>query len=340
MNYIFKREDFILCDVPVPKGYPQSQTHAGIAFYNGKYYLTTSPYPSFKRSKWMVYLFVILRKLTFGKISLLYAGGDFENPCIYVGENNRSLSAPAVFSLLNDSPLMEKPKDLFGQGAYNSDPDIFVDNGLFYIINREYVRHSEPLESINNIYLIQGYPTGSSFVIERCERIFDYDIGKSPCITKYNNHYYLFSLETNSYNDGNPCSALYIRKGKDSLWDWEERSTIVLNKGNYEPWHMSVFCYKDRLYAVIACIEKGIKEKCWQMLGEFSEDLSQLKIYQTPLSDYVSYRGAALVNDEDEFVLYNTTVHEQIDGARSVDGRDIIMAHKPFTKLLSQLRSE
>ena len=32
----FKKEDFILCDVPVPEGYPQSQTHAGIAVYNGK----------------------------------------------------------------------------------------------------------------------------------------------------------------------------------------------------------------------------------------------------------------------------------------------------------------
>ena len=74
------------------------------------------------------------------------------------------------------------------------------------------------------------------------------------------------------------------------------------------------------------------------MLGEFNQDLSCLKIYQTPLTDYSSYRGAACVNKNGEFVLYNTTVHEKIAGSKSVDGRDVIMAHMQFDKLLGIIR--
>ena len=101
---------------------------------------------------------------------------------------------------------------------------------------------------------------------------------------------------------------------------------------------MSVFQYQNRLYAIIACVKKGEGHRCWQMFGDFDEDLTSLTIYNTPLTDYKSYRGAACVTPEGEFVLYSTTVHEQIKGSKAVDGRDVIMAHMPFKQLLETLR--
>ena len=83
---------------------------------------------------------------------------------------------------------------------------------------------------------------------------------------------------------------------------------------------------------------KGIGHRCWQMLGEFDDDLTYLKIYRTPLTDYASYRGAACVTDSGLFVLYSTTVHEKIKGSKSVDGRDVIMAKMPFNELLRMLK--
>jgi len=112
---------------------------------------------------------------------------------------------------------------------------------------------------------------------------------------------------------------------------------IDVNLDEYLPWHMSLFSESGRIYAIVACTKKGETRKCWQMLGEFTDDLSSLRIYKTPLTDYNSYRSSATVHDC-KFILYNATVDEKIHGGKSVDGREIIVAEMPFEEVLSRLK--
>ena len=69
---IFRKDEFELCEVPVPEGYPQSQTHCGVICVDGSYILSTSPYPVPKRSKWLVYIMAVLKKISFGIYNPFY----------------------------------------------------------------------------------------------------------------------------------------------------------------------------------------------------------------------------------------------------------------------------
>lgn len=128
MRTVFSRNDFELCYVPVPKGYPQSQTHAGIYIYDGKLYLTSSPFPNPSEPKFIVYSKAVLRKLTNGYLFPIIPVEYFENPCLYASERNISTR----FRLLQSRPLMDSLDSYYGLPAYNSDPDIFIENGYIY----------------------------------------------------------------------------------------------------------------------------------------------------------------------------------------------------------------
>lgn len=344
---IFQKSDFILCGVPVPVGYPQSLTHAGIASYKGHFYLTCSPFPSYRNSRYVSYIREFLKRLSLGRLCNRKAGESFENPLLYYGvtKNNE----PATdFYLMQQRPLMEAPEPYFGLPAFNSDPDIFIEGDTIYVLNRAIFRTElRPGELLNKyiirLYLISGKIDGNKFKFERnilfkeSESIF-----VSPCITHYNNDYLLTYLDTASYIDGKTFKGLYLMKSNtiDGLKNEENWNKVSIQVNGYTPWHMSVFQHYDKLYSIVACVKKYTGHFCWQMLGEFTDDLSCLKIYNTPLTDYNSYRGAACVRDDGEFVLYSTTVHEKIKGSKAVDGRDIIMAHMPFGDLLRMLKEQ
>lgn len=345
MNTVFQRSDFVLCKAPVPDGYKQSQTHSGVASYNGKYFLTTSPYPSGGESKWKSYLRVALSKL---RINLIkpFIPEQWENPLLYIGVKQKNEDYPTNFNLLQRSPLLPPPDPYYGLPAFNSDPDIFIEDGFIHVLGRQTYRTEMcPGQSLNKyknrLYRIYGridenrfFYLGTDFILET-EQLF-----VSPCLTKYNGLYVMTELETNAYNDGVRYDGLFLtvsnsinQIGKGSSW-----SMVDVKSGNYLPWHMSLFTYNNRLYSIVACVEKGIGHRLWQMIGEFSEDLKSLTIYQTPLTDYRSYRGGALVDDNGIFIIYNTTVRERLKGGKSVDGREIIMAHMPFEQLLKIVR--
>lgn len=337
MKTIFLRTDFELCYVPVPKGYPQSQTHCGIGIWGDRWILTTSPYPNPKYPKWRIYLYAAINKLSFHKIQLFCRGEKYENPCVYIGRNDKY---PTFFSLVSGSPLMNCPKNKYGLGSYCSDPDLFIENGLFHVLNRTSYRKAKtgvPTIDYETVVHLINFSIENDKVINK--EIIDlfHEQYASPCLIKFGDYYYYYCLDTNAYNTGEACKALYVRRSKCICKGWSEKIPIKLIKGGYEPWHMSIFTNANRLYSIVACIQKGISHRCWTMLGEFSEDLSSLKIYQTPLTDYKTYRSAAIVKDG-EFILYNTTVHEKIKGGTSVDGREIIMAHMPFDELLKNLQ--
>lgn len=345
-NVIFKKDAFALCKVPVPKGYPQSQTHSGIALHSGKLYLTTSPFPNVKYPQLLAYARIVIRKLSLGLICKGIIGEKYENPLLLIGDNT-NVDPPTDFALMQSKPLMDTPDPYYGFPAFNSDPDIFIEDNKINIINRSIFRTKICSGAILNkyvirLYLITGSIDCSRFKFERniLFKEFDDKISISPCLTRYEDSYRLFRIETSSYLDGKSFDGIYVQSSQtiDGFMNNEEWIKIQVEEGDFLPWHMSVFSYEGHLYTIIACVRKGVRGRCWQMLGEFSRDLSTMHIYQTPLTDYKSYRGSAVVREDGEFILYNTTVHEKIKGGKSVDGREVIMAHMPFEKLLAELK--
>lgn len=335
MNSFFEKDDFKLCTAPVPIGYLQSQTHAGIGLYKGHYILTTSPYPHPKFSKFNIYCKAILKKITNGRVNLLQRGEDFENPCVYISSEENEI--PTNFRLLKGSPLMNKPFNYYGLRSYCSDPDLYIEGENIYVLNRATCENPDASYS-TKIYLIEAFLNNTDIEVKKIDLLFvEGDI--SPCITKYRGRYIYMALDTNSYNDGTPCKELFLREGK-TLRNFSDRKRLSLVNGEYEPWHMSLFQHNNRLYAIVACIKKGKKGRCYQMLGVFNDDLSELKIIQTPLTDYNSYRGSAIVNKNNEFVLYSTTVGERFKDDNSIDGRSVIMAHTPFTNILKLIDND
>lgn len=340
---IFTSEQFKLCNVPVPHGYPQSQTHCSIIYVDDTFIMSTSPYPSLNTPRWRVYMLAILKKLCFGLYNPFYIGENYENPCLYISEYSNGCNIPIKFNLLGGSPVMGTPIDKYGLGSYCSDPNLTYDDDVFYLLNRTTFRKARTgnvdVDYETYVHLIAGNIKSKRFVIDKQKILFS-ENDVSPCLAKYNGRYIYTSLRTTSYNSGLPCEGLYIREAIDPFGKWSDKKIIQIDKGNYEPWHMSLFEYDGILYSIIACVHHGEKQRCWQMLGEFDKELRRIKIYQTPLTSYKSYRGAAIVTKDGEFILYNTTVNEKIKGGQSVDGREIIMSHAPFKDIIDQLRND
>lgn len=341
---IFSKTDFILCEVRVPSSYPQSQTHSGIAYWGGKLYLTCSPFPAKKLSRLGGYWQAFLQKISGGQLGKPIDAERFENPILYSAALSGS-EPPVFFEPESPFPLMDTPKPIYGLPAYNSDPDIFIEDGEVYILNRTYYRRpltNGKFEKEILISLIRGTVDENGYhynTISEFKRTTDSFI--SPCLTKYKGEYLLTHLETNSAINGHSFDGLFIQKSQtvEGLRENGAISKVEIESDDLLPWHMSVFTYKDRLFTVIACVKKGDTSHIWQMLGAFDENLTFLKIFPRPLTDYNSYRGAAIVVNG-EFVLYSTTLNDKVKGSRAVDGRDIIMAKMPMEKLFKELKLE
>lgn len=340
----FGRDDFQLCDVPVPKGYPQSQTHSGIVLYDGKYYLTTSPYPGKKYSLTVLRIRNIIRRLTGGMMCNPKNGEVYENPCLYMGIGFDG-EVPTRFKPLTDKPLMDTPEAVYGLPAFNSDPEIYIENGRIYILNRTVYRTkmlNPGYDSMTDIFLIEGCVHYDKFKLESIRLIKEWvHPFASPCLTKFRGKYLFTYLDTNSALDANTFNGLYLQE-LDSISELSCNNRfreVNVHSNELLPWHMSLFGYNDTLFTIIACVKKGDKtKKIWQMLGEFNKDLTELTIYPTPLTDFNSYRGAAFVREDGLFVLYSTVLWEHLKGSKSVDGRDVVMTSRMFIDVLGQVR--
>lgn len=339
---IFEKKDFTLCYLPVPDGYPQSQTHAGVAYHNGKLFLTCSPYPVKKYSRFEAHWHTLLQKLSSGRWGRIPDAEKYENPMLYVGVWEKDVP-PTTFDSVEPFPLMDTPSPVYGMPAYNSDPDIFIDDNNVYILNRSYYRRP----SVNGtnekevlISLIRGCIGDNGYQMsDILEFKKSSDSLISPCLIKYKGKYLFMSLETNSAIDGHTFNGLFIQQSDTllGLMGEQDKKKIVVESDNMLPWHMSLFEHEENLFAIVTCVEKGNNSHLWQMLGEFNEELSELTIYPRPLTDFNSYRGAATIVNGD-FVLYSTTLNDRIKSSKSVDGRDIVMAKKPFKSLLEKIK--
>lgn len=320
-NPIFKKTDFELCTLSNPSGYPISYTHAGIAYskngYNGyHYFLSQSPYPS---------------------------GNDsYENPCFYYANARQGNLPPIDWIAFSENPLQEDPGD-----GYNADPDIlFFENDL-YIGNRPYLRDTQyqcfnmqKCTIVDNNFTF-GEPV-VLFDVNTPPDNFGYPRSYlttlvSPAFVVKDNKVRSYHLVTNSYNDGKPCRNLVIMEGNDLVteqnFSFLKYGSIL---GNVEPWHIDVFPYEGKLYAIIACIVDNIRGNCYNFLA-VSDDWENFRIYNKPLSDIQSYRSSAFVREDGLFILYLATLNYKPAGNISSDGRNIICAYKNFDNILKDM---
>lgn len=342
---IFEKKDFTLCDVPVPDGYPQSQTHSDIIQYNGRLVLSTSPFPE-ERDMRKRAIKKILRKLTGGRLGKLTNGEAFENPCLYISIAS-SDSTPTVFKPMAHNPLVGTPEKFNGIPSFNSDPQVFFDRGQIFVFNRvirrELNRGNDPgkYHYLTDIYRIDGSVAEDNFSVENVSLFRQFtEPCISPSVIHFRDAYYFVYLDSYSYNDGETFNGMYVIKSNtlDGLKEEQNVSKIEVTKpDNILPWHFSLFQYNNKAYAVIACVERGRKNRCIQMLGEFDEKLSLLRIFETPLTKLSSYRSCAFVDDTGMFVLYNATVNEYFKNDKSVDGRSIVITKMNFEKLLDKI---
>lgn len=341
ISTIFSESDLIICDVPVPQGYPQSQTHTGVAVRNNYVYLCSSPFPQIKRSKLKLHVRALLWRLTNG----CYPPKDGEcneNPMLYWGIITDK--APVKFQPFIGNPIINQPPSIFGYPSYNSDPDVFIEDECLYLINRECIRKTPPgskhfqgdclirLDMIK-FKLIDNIPQYVSYtsLLETDDNVL------SPCITKMGNEYLLLYLDTYSYLSANSKCHLYIRRDEKIEGSYSNRSEIMIDSEDYIPWHLSVFKYNSRLYSIIACVKKDEPYRLYQMLGVFNTNLTRLRIYQKPLISIPSYRGAAYVDEEGIFTLYSTTDRYKVIGSKSVDYKDIVVSSMDFERVLDLL---
>ena len=344
-NPIFKRSDFRLCTVPVPQKYPQSQTHIGVAFSDGKYFLSASPYPVPKYGLFEWRIRKIVHLLSLGSLCPAYDGEAYENPCLYI-EDAKGTGIPTQFKLMQHNALMETPEAFNGLPSYNSDPDIFIEDGIFYIMNRCVIRTKAAQGhrqggSITRIYLMKGINENGHFKLLSNHLIRESDDNYvSPSLIKYDGNYIVSYIDTRLNGREMKFENLYLSIA-DNISDaikGENKRPLLVNNEDVIPWHMSLFQYEERLYTIITCVKKGdVSLKMWQMLGVFNKQLTGVEICSTPLTDYNSYRGSALVQDDGIFVLYTPTVHEKIKGGNSVDGREVLVANMDFKELLSRI---
>ena len=343
---VFDRSEFRLCDVPVPNGYPQSQTHAGVVYNGKKFYLTTSPYPGPYYGIWEWRIRRLIRILSFGKLCAIPNGEAFENPCVYVGEKDVD-GPPIHFKLMQKTALMETPEEFNGLPSYNSDPDIYLEGDIIYIMNRSVIRTKtyedhRPYDFDTRIYLIKGKDENNHFKLLSSKLIRE---GQSPFVSpslvKLHGKYIVGYFDNRMVGRKVVFNNLYLSSAESIEEAIRSKNSIPIEVTSSDmiPWHISLFVYNEYLYAIVTCVKEGDPSlKMWQMLGVFDKELKKFTIFPSPLTDLNSYRGSAIVDKEGSFVLYTPTVHEKIVGAKSVDGRDILVATKYFEDILTLIK--
>lgn len=335
---VFQETDFELCSLPLPKGYPNSWTHAGIEYvkdgYNGyQYFLTCSPYPSYN--------------------------DDYENPMFYYANSRDGNLPPISFIAYQGNPLQEDPGD-----GYNADPDvIFVDSNL-YVINRPYLRPDSLWVNIQKCNIESGCFTfgNPTLLYDNKQEPHNFKFDTSfkqtliaPSIIKYGDEYRIYHLATNSYNDNTDCKGVVVMVSDtidgERAYNYYKSGTI--SNFNAKPWHFDVFKYKDKLYAVICAyvhpkslflanvpiVARFVSHErtCYQYLA-VSDDGINFNVFNKPLTKVNSYRSSAFVREDGMFVLYISTLGYKPQGNISEDGRNIMMAYKPFEQVLKELK--
>lgn len=256
--------------------------------------------------------------------------------------------APINFTAFAGNPLQTPPS-----GGYNADVDIIYHNGNIYVTNRPVITTgNSQWVNVQKCVITDGAFTFEDPVTLYDNRQTPANFGfpsnyittlVSPAVVEFNNKIRFYQLATNVYNDLKPTKGLIIMEGNDLE---TPNGFSFLKYGSIygtglEPWHISVFPYGGKLYAVVCCVD--IDNSTAQVKRVFnylavSEDGENFRIFSRPLSNVLSYRSSACVTDTGLFVLYLATLNYFPIGSPALsDGRTVIMASKPFNDLLDEI---
>tara|TARA_R110002049_G_scaffold199037_1_gene369065 strand:- start:4454 stop:5392 length:939 start_codon:yes stop_codon:yes gene_type:complete len=286
MSSVFKQVDMRPCFLPHPAGYPYAPTHIGIDYSatpvkGARVWGVFSPYPGFN--------------------------DDFENPCVVWAEDFDDY--PTIFKAWANNPIFEQPTTgTVGDSSFNADPDVLIEGQDVHFTNRPVYRDETGfIDSRNDYFKAIGTTSLTGF-----EPLKTLHSGApttiSPSLVKFNGKYRIYDFLGNAWNSVNgKLNRMRIWEG-DTL---DTGSMIEQNDGcilgyRIQPWHLSVFNHNGKLYSIVCAKEDGTTgaQTGRIYLGEFDPTGQDLYIYRKPLTDFVTYRSDAYVNENGLFVLY------------------------------------
>ncbi len=283
---IFKEINMTTCFLPHPAGYTYAPTHIGVDYSatpvkGARVWASFSPYPGFN--------------------------DDFENPCVVYA--NDYVDFPTQFTAYPNNPIFEKPdtgepNDL----SFNADCDLMIKGNDIHVTNRPWFRTSLGTVNVRNDYF-KGIGTNSLTGFEPLETLYEgLDVIGSPSLVGFNDKFRIYDFITNAWNS--PTGKL----NRMRIWEGDTLGTNSLTELNdgcilgyrIQPWHLSVFNHNGKLYSIVCANEDGTTgaQTGRIYLGEFDPTGQDLYIYRKPLTDFVTYRSDAYVNEDGLFVLY------------------------------------
>lgn len=333
MSSVFKKTEFELCSLPLPSGYPQyGHTHCGIQYsespINGyQYFMALSPFP--------------------------YENDDYENPCFFYAVERENGVPPKDFVAYPNNPLEGFP----GGSDFNSDPDILIYGNELYVSNRPFYR--QPLHQA--VHVSKAIITNGNFSFADVVSIYDSQnfnpvnfgfpsdaiVTGSPALVEYKGQIRVYQIYSNSYNDGTQCKSITIVSNGDlnEPNSFKEVKIGSIFGKNLETWHIDMFTYKGKLYAIVNAVDTSLgwslsNRNSYAYLAVADESGENFRIYDKPLSDISAYRSSAIVRPDGMFVFYLATLNYKPTSEYSEDGRNIMLAYKPFEEVLKALDSK
>lgn len=306
-------QKFTFCNIPVPAGYSQSQTHPSILYFPNKWHgythvLATTPYPK--------------------------ADIRCENPCLYYAADENS---PTVFIPNQNNPIVPPPLE---KTAFNSDPCLYFENNRLYLLNRR-------CEQTPNLREIEVCYSDDGKNFSKPETIITESANNkellSPSIIKYDNTKRIYFLNGDSgIRKNGKCTGIDIYEGTS----FEKADFKHINTGYFlnseetgiEPWHFDLFQHNNKLYMVLCGRnkhQKGIRKQMNTYLA-VSDDYRNFFIFETPLVKLLkTYRPTAYLDEKKVLHLFFSIVGRV---AFDKSDRTIALTSFDFEDLLKKIR--
>lgn len=340
INSVFSKANFQLCSVPHPTSppagqypsgiYPYAPVHIGVHYvptgFNGaKIWLSNSPYAPGTTN-----------------------ADHYENPCVWRSDD--TVYPPTNFIAYSKNPLIGK----IGTSTtrdFNSDPDIIIANDELILLNREFYRNSDgsPIDIYSCFF--KGVFSGGTLtdftpkvkLIEQLDSdVYPNYIG-SPALIYWQNKYTIFDILSGSFNSSDKnMECKYIRMSQcDSLGlgSMSEIRKIGILSNNIEPWHISVFEYSGKLYAIVNGTTRGKTgmDSARIYFAEFDSEVKNLFIHSRPLTDFRTYRSDAFIDENGLFILYASSYLDTFNGGTGAGGVDMFVTSMYFSDLYKKI---
>lgn len=263
------------------------------------------------------------------------ADSSMENPILCYSEETDANSPPTiwkVYGLVN-----EKPDD-----GYNSDPTLLYKDGQLYVFWRENYEHSKKLHSFIRATNVVKVNDGS-FVIVGKEILYTMDmendaetcptfmLNEGGNVTAYAMHLKFHSERIRDMRSAmmkkialiivgiTDLLGVYSQQKHYGIAIWQQKgdlteqfvhtkTTRIANCNKlYRPWHMDLFDWKGKRYAIIQTNQMNA-DLCLAV----SDDMENFRMYKQPLITNATigklgiYKPSAGVTEDGDFYLYYT----------------------------------